>query len=326
MKILVTGGAGFIGSNFISYILNNHNSDKVICVDSLTYASNINNLKDHFSHDNFSFYQIDISNKQELEDIFRSHDIDIIINFAAESHVDNSIKDPSVFIKSNVFGTFVLLELARKYRIKRFHQVSTDEVYGYLEIEDTSSFTEESNLNPSSPYSASKAASDLLCISYHKTYKMNITISRSTNNFGRYQHHEKLIPKIILNALNDIKIPIYGNGENLREWISVDDHCRGILSIIQFGQIGHIYNIGSGKVLSNNTLVRIILDLMNKPYELIDYVEDRPGHDLKYAVDYSKLHIHTKWKPIDVFEEYLKQTIDHYKLYNKLNSFNKEGL
>lgn len=315
-NIVITGGAGFIGANFIEFIFNKYHDVNIFCVDSLTYAGNKENLNNFMNNSKFSFYQMSITDRDGLDILFSNNEIDLIVNFAAESHVDNSILNPDSFITSNINGTYELLEIARKYNIRRFHQVSTDEVYGYLNLDENDSFTELSILSPSSPYSASKAAADLICMAYYKTYKMNITISRSSNNYGKYQFREKLIPKIILNAIKNIKIPIYGDGKNVRDWIHVQDHCEAIDSIINHGTLGEVYNIAANNEMDNNHIVKLILNYLGKSLDLIEYVEDRLGHDIRYSVDYSKLTRDTGWVPKMKFSDSIKETIDWYKINN----------
>lgn len=316
-NIVITGGAGFIGANFIEFILNKYDNVYIFCIDSLTYAGNKENLIGVLNNSRFSFLQMSITDRDGLDNFFSNNEIDLIVNFAAESHVDNSILNPDSFITSNINGTYELLEIAKKYNIKRLHQVSTDEVYGYLNLDDNGSFTELSILNPSSPYSSSKASADLICMAYHKTYKMNITISRCSNNYGKFQFREKLIPKIIVNAIQNKKIPIYGDGKNVRDWIHVLDHCEAIDSIINFGTSGEIYNVAANNEIDNNSIVKLILDYLGKSHNLIEYVEDRLGHDIRYSVDFSKLTRDTGWLPKMKFSESIKETIDWFKKDNE---------
>ncbi len=312
MKILITGCAGFIGVNFTKYWLENHAEDSIVGVDCLTYASNKNELQNLQKKSNFIFYKMDICDREEIYRIFQTETPDIVINFAAESHVDNSIETPDIFIKTNVLGTQVLLDACVKYSIKRFHQISTDEVYGDLPLDSKESFTEMSPLKPSSPYSASKAAADLLTLSYYKTYGLPITISRSSNNYGKHQHEEKLIPKTIKMAVAGMQIPIYGDGKNVRDWLHVDDHCRAIDLILHTGKIGEIYNIGAGNEINNFNLVKQILLILQKDESLISFVEDRKGHDRRYSVDTSKV-IALGWQPQIPFEKGLFDTVLWYK-------------
>ena len=286
MKILVTGGAGFIGTNFIKYIMDRHKDDEVLCVDKLTYAGNRGNLAEFENDSRFEFCKADICDKDKIENIFRGYAPDCVINFAAESHVDRSLVSPSAFIETNVVGTQILLDAVNKYQIKSFHQVSTDEVYGDLPLDRPElKFNEESMLKPSSPYSASKAAADLLVLAYHRSFKTPVTVSRCSNNYGPYQHFEKLIPHMISLALCGKPLTVYGDGKNVRDWIYVDDHCRAIDMIIRGGKSGEVYNVGGGNEISNIGLVRMILSLLKKPEALIEYVADRPGHDRRYAIN-----------------------------------------
>jgi dTDP-glucose 4,6-dehydratase len=306
--ILVTGGNGFIGTNFIR-ILNEHNvieKYNIINVDKLTYAANKNslsNIKDVVS------YKVDITDRDSMEKIFTEHKIDYVVNFAAETHVDNSIKDPSCFVKTNVLGTGVLLDCAKKFEVLKYLQVSTDEVYGSIE---NGQFTENSPIDPSSPYSASKAGADHLVMSYHKTFKLPVNITRCSNNYGQFQHSEKLIPTIINKALKDEKIPIYGTGTNIRDWIHVRDHARAVLMVLLKGQNGEIYNVGSNNELTNLEITHKILSLMKKPESLIEFVEDRKGHDLRYAIDSTKIQNQLGWFPKIDFESGLENTINWY--------------
>lgn len=312
MKILITGCAGFIGVNFTKYWLKNHAEDIIVGVDCLTYASNKNELQNLRKYPNFIFYKTNICDREEIYRIFQTEKPDILVNFAAESHVDNSIETPDIFIKTNVFGTQVLLDACVKYGIKRFHQISTDEVYGDLPLDSEGSFTETSPLKPSSPYSASKAAADLLTFSYYKTYGLPITISRSTNNYGKYQHEEKLIPKTVKTVVADMQIPIYGDGKNVRDWLHVDDYCQAIDLILHTGKIGEIYNIGAGNEIDNFNLVKQILLILQKDERLISFVEDRKGHDRRYRVDAGKL-IKLGWQPKISFNKGLYDTVAWYK-------------
>ena len=291
MTILVTGVCGFIGSNFINYMVNKYKNYNFIGIDALTYAGDLNYITDILNNDNFAFYKMNICNLEDLDKLFKDNHIDYCINIAAETHVDRSIIDPSIFIKTNVLGVSNLLDLCLKYNVTRFHQVSTDEVYGYLEFDSKDLFREDSTLNPSSPYSASKASADLLVNAYHSTYKLDTTISRCSNNYGPNQYPEKLIPLVIKNALNDIEIPIYGNGMNIREWLHVKDHVLGIEKILFNGRSGQVYNIGSNTEISNLELVKKILNMLGKSESLIKFVNDRPAHDLRYGIDLSLIHI-----------------------------------
>jgi dTDP-glucose 4,6-dehydratase len=308
MKILVTGGAGFIGSNFIRYQLENYD-DQIINVDKLSYAGNLDNLKAVENSPNYEFKKMDICNKEKIDQIMHQG-IDYIVNFAAESHVDRSIEDPSVFVKTNIEGTQNLLDLALKFGVKRFVQISTDEVYGSLGPEGK--FKEDSPLNPSSPYAASKAAADLLVKSYAKTYELPVNITRSSNNFGPYQYPEKLIPLFIINALQNEKLPLYGDGSNIRDWIYVKDHCRAIDLVMRRGDSGEIYNIGANNEKSNLEITQKILSLLSKSELLIKHVEDRKGHDYRYAVDTSKIKNELGWKVEYDFEQAVEKTLNWY--------------
>jgi len=328
-KVLITGGAGFIGSNFIYLILKERPDWKVVCVDSLTPVSNIGFLDEAFNNPNFVFYKEDIRNKKGIFEIFKKESPDIVVNFAAESHVDNSINNPGIFFETNVLGTQVLLDACREFSIKRFHQVSTDEVYGDILLDDVcAKFDENSPLRPSSPYSASKASADLIVLSYHRTYGLPVTISRCSNNYGPHQNKEKLIPMAIDNALNDRPIPIYGNGLNVRDWIYVEDHCRGILTILEKGRSGEIYNIGSSDEKTNIEIVNSILEELDKPKSLIAFVPDRKGHDLRYALDCSKIEKELGWKPTTSFKDTFRLTIAYYSekyRYKHSNALNVDN-
>ena len=310
-KYLITGGAGFIGSNYLNLFVLKNKDDFFICLDSLTYAGDILYINKLLSCDNFKFVKGDIRDCNQVFSLFESEKIDIVINFAAETHVDNSIVNGDLFFDTNVFGTKVLLDACLKYGVKRFHQISTDEVYGN-NVYNTK-FKETSLLNPSSPYSASKAAADLLVLSYYKTYGLPVTISRSCNNYGLNQHKEKLIPNIVDKIKNNNTISIYGDGENKREWIYVLDHCHAVDAIIKYGKVGEIYNIGSSVEFSNNEIVAKILSLFNCDRKLIKYVVDRKGHDFRYGIDTTKIFVECKWKPIYSFEEAFYSTINHLK-------------
>lgn len=313
MKILVTGGAGFIGTNFIKYIMDRHKDDEVLCVDKLTYAGNRGNLAEFENDSRFEFCKADICDKDKIENIFRGYAPDCVINFAAESHVDRSLVSPSAFIETNVVGTQILLDAVNKYQIKRFHQVSTDEVYGDLPLDRPElKFNEGSMLKPSSPYSASKAAADLLVLAYHRSFKTPVTVSRCSNNYGPYQHFEKLIPHMISLALCGKPLTVYGDGKNVRDWIYVDDHCRAIDMIIRGGKSGEVYNVGGGNEISNIGLVRMILSLLKKPEALIEYVADRPGHDRRYAINSDKLSRSLGYSPSVEFSDGLCKTVEWY--------------
>ena len=313
MKIIITGGAGFIGGNFVHYMVNKYPSDQFICLDLLTYAGNLATIEQVMDKDNFKFIKGDIADRKLVYEIFESEKPDIIVNFAAESHVDRSIENPEVFLQTNVIGTSVLLDACRKYGITRYHQVSTDEVYGDLPLDRPDLFfTEETPIHTSSPYSASKASADLLVQAYHRTFDVPITISRCSNNYGPYHYPEKLIPLMIKNALEDKSLPVYGKGENVRDWLYVEDHCVAIDLIIRNGKVGEVYNIGGHNEKTNLEVVKIILKELNKPESLITYVADRLGHDLRYAIDPTKMQQQLNWQPTTTFEEGIKKTIKWY--------------
>lgn len=313
MKIIVTGGAGFIGSNFIFHLFNQQPENHVVCLDKLTYAGNLATLESVKEQDNFTFYQVDISNRQEIFSIFEQEKPDVLVNFAAESHVDRSIENPSIFLETNVLGTQVLLDACRTYGISRFHQVSTDEVYGDLPLDRPDLFfTEETALHTSSPYSASKAAGDLLVLAYFRTYGLPVTISRCSNNYGPYHFPEKLIPLMITKAMAEEPLPVYGKGENVRDWLYVEDHCKGISSILKDGEVGEVYNIGGHNEKTNLEVVKLILKALGKPESLISYVTDRKGHDLRYAIDPNKIHRELGWLPETNFDEGIAKTIQWY--------------
>ncbi|MBI5127557.1 dTDP-glucose 4,6-dehydratase [Candidatus Roizmanbacteria bacterium] len=311
MKLLVTGGAGFIGSNFILYWLKNYPQDKVVNLDKLTYAGNLENLKTIEKNPNYKFVQGDICNSQLVNSL--THEIDTIVHFAAESHVDRSIMDPAPFVKTNIEGTYILLETALKNKVKRFHHVSTDEVYGALELNSKDKFNEKTPYDPHSPYSASKAASDHLVNAYHTTYNLQTTISNCSNNFGPFQFPEKLIPLAITNIIEGKKVPVYGDGLYVRDWLYVEDHCKAIDTILQKGKIGETYLIGGlTSDISNIEVIKKILKMMNKEESTIEYVKDRPGHDRRYAMDWSKINKDLGWRPEHNFDEYLELTINWY--------------
>ncbi len=313
MKVLVTGGAGFIGSNFVYYELKHHPEDEIVCLDKLTYAGNLETLKDAMNNPKFKFVKGDISDRDFIFDLFEKERFDIVVNFAAESHVDRSIEDPEIFVKTNVLGTTTLLDAVKKFGIKRFHQVSTDEVYGDLPLERKDLFfTEETPLHTSSPYSSAKAAADLFVLAYHRTYGLPVTISRCSNNYGPYHFPEKLIPLIISRALNDETIPVYGTGENVRDWLHVEDHCSAIDLIIRNGKDGEVYNIGGHNERTNLEVVKTILKALNKPESLITFVSDRKGHDLRYAIDPTKIETELGWKPKYTFDTGIPVTIEWY--------------
>ena len=313
MNIIVTGGAGFIGSNFIYYMLKKHPSDRIICVDKLTYAGNLETLEAAMEKKNFKFIRADIADRQAIYRIFEQEKPDVVVNFAAESHVDRSIENPEIFLQTNVIGTSVLLDACRRYGIDRYHQVSTDEVYGDLPLDRPDLFfTEETNLKTSSPYSASKAGADLLVMAYHRTYNIPTTISRCSNNYGPYHFPEKLIPLMIINALSDKKLPVYGDGKNVRDWLYVEDHCRAIDLILQKGRVGEVYNIGGHNERANIDVVKTILKELGKPEDLIEHVTDRKGHDRRYAIDPTKIHTELGWEPETKFEDGIKKTVKWY--------------
>ena len=312
-KILVTGGAGFIGGNFVHYMLKKYNDYKIICIDALTYAGNIETLEPVLSNPNFKFIKADISDREAIFKIFEEENPKVVINFAAESHVDRSIENPGLFLQTNILGTGVLLDASRKYGVERYHQVSTDEVYGDLPLDRTDLFfTEDTPIHTSSPYSASKASADLLVQSYYRTFKLPVTISRCSNNYGPYHFPEKLIPLMIANALNDKQLPVYGKGENVRDWLYVEDHCSAIDMIVRNGIIGEVYNIGGHNERTNLEVVKAILKELNKPESLIKYVTDRPGHDMRYAIDPTKIKTELGWEPTTLFDEGIKKTIKWY--------------
>lgn len=313
-KILITGGAGFIGANLVKYMIDKYKNYKVVNLDLLTYAANLNNLKDIEKNSNYKFINGDIANREFIFKLFKDEKFDIVINCAAESHVDRSITEPGIFIKSNVVGTQVLLDACREYSVGRFHQVSTDEVYGDLPIDNPNLlFKEDSIIRPSSPYSASKASADLLVNSYYRTYNTPITISRCSNNYGPFQHNEKLIPLMINKILKNEKLPVYGDGKNIRDWLHVYDHCSAIDLIVHKGKVGEVYNIGGNCELSNIEIVKFLLETLNKSEDLITFVKDRPGHDLRYAVDSSKIERELGWDRKYNFSYGIIETINWYK-------------
>lgn len=313
MKILVTGGAGFIGSNFTYFMLNKHPEYKVICIDKLTYAGNLETLSSALKNERFSFYKADISDRKAINEIFEKEMPDIVVNFAAESHVDRSIENPEIFLITNILGTQVLMDACRKYGVQRYHQVSTDEVYGDLPLDRPELFfTEETPIHTSSPYSASKAGADLLVQAYFRTFNLPVTISRCSNNYGPYHFPEKLIPLMIANALNGKQLPVYGKGENVRDWLYVEDHCSAIDLIIHNGRVGEVYNIGGHNERTNLEVVKTIIRVLGKDESLISYVKDRAGHDLRYAIDPTKIHTELGWIPATSFDEGIKKTIQWY--------------
>ena len=313
MKILVTGAAGFIGSNFVYYELEKYPEDQIVALDLLTYAGNLKNLDGCKDNPNFKFVKMDIRDRENIYQLFEQENFDIVVNFAAESHVDRSIEDPEVFLRTNIIGTEVLMDASLKYGVKRYHQVSTDEVYGDLPLEAMDSFfTETTPLHTSSPYSASKASADLLVMAYHRTFGLNMTITRCSNNYGPYQFPEKLIPLMINNARHDKSLPVYGEGLNVRDWLHVYDHCAGIDLVMRNGGNGEVYNIGGHNERHNIEVVKTILRELDKPESLITYVKDRKGHDLRYAIDPTKIESELGWKPKYNFESGIKETIQWY--------------
>lgn len=313
MTVLVTGGAGFIGSNFIYHLLNKYKDYRIACVDCLTYAGNMSTLAEALKNENFVFYKTDICNREEIYGIFEKEKPDIVVNFAAESHVDRSIENPEVFLKTNILGTQVLMDACRKYGITRYHQVSTDEVYGDLPLDRPDLFfTEETPIHTSSPYSSSKAGADLLVLAYHRTYGLPVTVSRCSNNYGPYHFPEKLIPLMIANALNDKPLPVYGKGENVRDWLYVEDHCKAIDLIIHKGRVGEVYNVGGHNEMANIDIVKLICEKLGKPESLITFVADRKGHDMRYAIDPTKIHDELGWLPETKFKDGIEKTISWY--------------
>ncbi len=312
-KLIVTGGAGFIGSNFIFFMLREHPEDRIICLDKLTYAGNLSTLAPVMEQPNFRFCKTDICDRDAVYQIFQEEHPDIVVNFAAESHVDRSIEDPGVFLDTNIIGTSVLMDACRTYGIERYHQVSTDEVYGDLPLDRPDLFfTEETPIRTSSPYSASKASADLLVLAYYRTYGLPVSISRCSNNYGPYHFPEKLIPLMIINALHDEKLPVYGEGLNVRDWLYVEDHCHAIDLVIRNGRVGEVYNIGGHNEMRNIDIVRLICDRLHKPETLITYVADRKGHDMRYAIDPTKIHRELGWLPETRFADGIEKTIDWY--------------
>ena len=318
MTIIVTGGAGFIGSNFVFHMLQAHPDYRIVCLDKLTSAGNLSTLEPVLQQDNFRFVKADICDRQAVDKLFQEEKPDIVVNFAAESHVDRSIENPGIFLETNIMGTAVLMDACRKYGIQRYHQVSTDEVYGDLPLDRPDLFfTEETPLHTSSPYSSSKASADLLVMAYDRTYGLPVTISRCSNNYGPYHFPEKLIPLMIANALADKPLPVYGNGENVRDWLYVEDHCRAIDLIIHAGKVGEVYNVGGHNEKRNIDIVRIICQELGKPESLIVHVEDRKGHDRRYAIDPAKIHRELGWLPETKFEDGIKKTIKWYLEHKK---------
>lgn len=317
MKIVVTGGAGFIGSNFIYYMLDKYKDYKIICIDKLTYAGNLSTLSEAMKNQNFKFIKADICDIEKIDTVFKEEEPNIVVNFAAESHVDRSISNPEVFLETNIRGTSVLLECCKKYNVKRYHQISTDEVYGDLPLDRPDlSFTEKSPLRPSSPYSVSKTSADLLVLSYFRTYKLPVTISRCSNNYGTYHFPEKLIPLIIIKALKNQRLPIYGDGKNVRDWIYVKDHCKAIDLILHKGKIGEVYNVGGNSEKSNLEVVKTILNILGKSEKLIEFAPDRLGHDRRYAINDYKIESELGFKRDVTFEQGIEKTINWF-LHNE---------
>lgn len=312
-RVLVTGGAGFIGANFVKYMVDKYPTYEVFNLDALTYAGNLKTCQDVEEKPNYHFIQGDISDRAFIFDLFEKERFEMVVNFAAESHVDRSIIEPDIFLKTNVIGTQVLMDAARRFGVSRFHQVSTDEVYGDLPLDRPELlFTEQTPLQASSPYSASKASADLLVLAYYRTFGLPVTISRCSNNYGPYQFPEKLIPLMIAKALKGESLPIYGDGQNVRDWLHVEDHCRAIDLILHQGRIGEVYNIGGRNERTNLEVVQTILKLLNQSESLVTYIKDRPGHDLRYAIDATKLERELGWVPMYTFETGMLQTIEWY--------------
>lgn len=311
--VVVTGGAGFIGGNFVHFMLREHAGCRVVCVDSLTYAGNLETLEPVAGNPNFRFSKTDITDREAVFRLFEEERPQVVVNFAAESHVDRSIENPGIFLSTNVIGTQVLMDACRKFGVERFHQVSTDEVYGDLPLERPDLFfTETTPLHASSPYAASKASADLLVLAYHRTFGLPVTISRCSNNYGPYQFPEKLIPLMTINALSGRELPVYGSGVNVRDWLYVEDHCRAIDLILEGGKVGEVYNVGGHNEMQNLQIVKLILKELGKPETLIKFVKDRAGHDLRYAIDPAKIHSALGWLPETKFEVGIKKTIRWY--------------
>ena len=313
MTILVTGGAGFIGTNFVYYQLQHHPEDQVVCLDALTYAGNLENLTEALKNPRFRFVKGDIADREAVNALFEEEKPDIVVNFAAESHVDRSITQPELFLRTNIMGTQVLMDACRKYGVQRYHQVSTDEVYGDLPLDRPDLFfTEDTPIHTSSPYSASKASADLLVLAYFRTFHLPVSITRCSNNYGPYHFPEKLIPLMITRALNDQSLPVYGKGENVRDWLYVEDHCKAIDMILHNGRVGEVYNIGGHNEMRNIDIVKIICKALGKPESLITYVTDRKGHDMRYAIDPTKIHRELGWLPETKFADGIQKTIGWY--------------
>ncbi len=313
MTIIVTGGAGFIGSNFIFYMLKKYPEYRIICLDKLTYAGNLSTLAPIMDNPKFRFVKADICDRVAVDGLFEEETPDVVVNFAAESHVDRSIEDPEIFLKTNILGTATLMDACRKYNVKRYHQVSTDEVYGDLPLDKPDLFfTENTPIHTSSPYSSSKASADLLVLAYYRTYGLPVSISRCSNNYGPYHFPEKLIPLMIANALNEKPLPVYGEGINVRDWLYVEDHCKAIDLIIHKGKVGEVYNVGGHNEMRNIDIVKLICKELGKSEGLITYVKDRKGHDMRYAIDPSKIHGELGWLPETSFNDGIKKTIQWY--------------
>lgn len=313
MKIIVTGGAGFIGSNFIFHMLKSHPEDYIICLDKLTYAGNLSTLAPIMDNAHFRFVRADICDRKAVDALFEEEHPNMVVNFAAESHVDRSIENPQLFLETNIIGTSVLMDACRKYGIQRYHQVSTDEVYGDLPLDRPDLFfTEATPIHTSSPYSSSKASADLLVLAYYRTYGFPVTISRCSNNYGPYHFPEKLIPLMIINALHDKPLPVYGDGQNVRDWLYVEDHCRAIDLILQKGRVGEVYNVGGHNEMKNIDIVKLICKALGKPESLIHFVKDRKGHDRRYAIDPAKIHRELGWLPETKFADGIQKTIQWY--------------
>ena len=313
MTILITGGAGFIGTNFVYYQLQHHPEDQVVCLDALTYAGNLENLTEALKNPRFRFVKGDIADREAVNALFEEEKPDIVVNFAAESHVDRSITQPELFLRTNIMGTQVLMDACRKYGVQRYHQVSTDEVYGDLPLDRPDVFfTEDTPIHTSSPYSASKASADLLVLAYFRTFHLPVSITRCSNNYGPYHFPEKLIPLMITRALNDQSLPVYGKGENVRDWLYVEDHCAAIDLVMRKGREGEVYNVGGHNERTNLDVVKTVLRELGKPESLITFVTDRPGHDRRYAIDPSKIHAELGWLPRTKFDDGIHQTVQWY--------------
>lgn len=313
MTMIVTGGAGFIGANFVFYMLENHPEDRIVCLDKLTYAGNLSTLAPVMENPNLRFVKADICDREAVYGLFEEERPDVVVNFAAESHVDRSIENPGVFLETNIMGTAVMMDACRTFGVRRFHQVSTDEVYGDLPLDRPDLFfTEQTPIHTSSPYSSSKASADLLAMAYYRTYGLPVTISRCSNNYGPYQFPEKLIPLMIANALADKPLPVYGEGLNVRDWLYVEDHCKAIDLILQRGRVGEVYNIGGHNEMKNIDIVKLICKALHKPESLITHVTDRKGHDMRYAIDPAKIHAELGWLPETMFADGIEKTIQWY--------------